>query len=213
MNTRFFSLCSVRSIVLCSVLALFVVSCGTITLLPLSVASDVHSIYIENDFYTYGPVGREEAHYTLQQAQNRYVGEASFVVAKGSPGGLLSATPRTEVEPITIPTNVMRSFFQLLATSPIVAKIPATPEPATDYYPSLRIELRLDSETVTFLSTSQQDGYVPWVVQTATATYYINSDQPTQALALLQPYLKADVLKQIEEEVRKDYCTTWSWAC
>jgi hypothetical protein len=161
----------------------------------LSLDSNVHSVYIENDFNAYGPAAREEAHYTLQRAQNGYVGEGSFVVAKGAPGGPFPTSQRTAVESIIIPADVMRSFFQLLAESPIVANVPATPEPSAEYYPRLRIELHLNSEIVTFLSASQQEGYVPWSVQTATATYYINSDQPTRALALLQPYLKPDVLK------------------
>ena len=168
----------------------------------------LRSIVIEDDWDGLNPAAPLLAHYNLRVDADEARGQAEFSVGGRRPDKLL-----TGKADVVIPGQIVDAFLDRL--SGIKAQEGA---PRRDYccddYPSLKIELQFDNETITFFSFSPGNAsiatpevrrgpwsgisnYVPWGVTFQGKTYVINSPEPAEALALLHPYLKKDVQDQL----------------
>jgi len=145
------------------------------------------TIRLEDDWGGLGPSRR--VHYELHPGADQFTGEATFSVS-----GL------TKTESVQIPLSAAKSFFQILGEAPLEDREYVPRISHTDDYPSLQIELDLGNETVTFFTQSQGERHVPWAVKINQKTYVIDSDAPARALAVLDSYLKRDVLKKLLEQ-------------
>ena len=71
----------------------------------------------------------------------------------------------------------------------------------TEDYPSIKIELENDRQQVIFSSQSQASNHVPWKVTVAqankTTEYTSDSELPTQALQILNPWIDRAGIDQI----------------
>ena len=148
---------------------------------------EAKSITIED---TWGGLGiPHKAYYQLEQQNDRFVGKGSF---------LAGWTPPTPViVDISIPGEIAKDFLETLADSPAVYGVYEPRVEHTDDYPSLKIELTLPDQTVRFYSLSQGEDHVPWGLDIQGNTYVIDSDEPAKALALLKPYLKWNILREV----------------
>jgi len=145
-------------------------------------------IRIQDGWGGLGP--SRSAHYELHPSENQFTGEATFSV-----GGL------NKTENIQIPFNAAQTFFRILGEASLENKEYFPQIWHTDDYPSLKIELDLEDEAVTFFTESQGESHVPWAVKIGEKTYVIDSDVPARALAALNPYLKRDVMKKLHDEL------------
>jgi hypothetical protein len=154
--------------------------------------SQVRSIRIEDDWTGLSPVAPIVAHYDLHRQNGSFSGKANFSVA-----GYTQA--RTAVEEVSIPEDTVLAFLQLLSRSPTEYGHYEPLFEHTDDYPSISIQLGVENDIVEFYTRSQGGDHVPWAGKVQGNIYVINSNLPAQALALLEPYLKKDRLKQLIE--------------
>ncbi len=110
---------------------------------------------------------------------------------------------------VAIPLDVVQGFLRMLAESPLEGSIYLHPANAvSDNHPSTKIELDLETETVSFFTTSQRAGGIPWgltfeSVTFVLAPYVVSSDIPMKALETLGPYLEREVQASLIDRVRE----------
>jgi hypothetical protein len=163
----------------------------------LSQLINASSIHIEDDWTGLSFLAPLEAHYDLTRQGNVFIGKAHFSVARYQ-------RARTADEDISIPIEVVQDFLEMLSQSPAVYGNYAPRIEWTDDYPSLVIEISMETETISFHSKSQGEGHVPWGLDQKGHMYIINSNQPAKALAILEPYFKKDVLDRLKNQPQMD---------
>src|SRR5689334_16327757 len=154
---------------------------GTSILARLSAA---HRIHIENDWTGLSPFAPMTAHYTLERKPEGFRGEATF-----SAGGYSGPANKT-VENIAVPLDRADLFLQMLSKCPMKSGDYEPKIEHTDDYPSIKLEIELENESVTFFTKSQGEGNTPWGVTIRGTTYVVESDIPAKALEMLEPHLK-----------------------
>ena len=90
---------------------------------------------------------------------------------------------------VVIPLDVIQRFLEMLLQSPVKEGIYRPSVPRTGGSRKTRVELDLETETVTFFTESLADGGIPWGATFGGRTYVIESDIPSKALRVLDPYL------------------------
>lgn len=118
--------------------------------------------------------------------------------------GGIAAKPRKATVDIEIPLAVAQAFFKDLAKSPLKEGEYRPKIFYSDDYPSIRIELKINEDTVAFFTQSQGEGHVPWGVRFRGKTYVVDSDVPSKAYQALYPYLKRDILRNMVKEVVRE---------
>jgi len=178
------------------ILASFLLAFGSSTIGKESYSfSQTRSIRIQDDWTGYSSLAPIEAHYFLERNEDKFSGEVHFSVAG------YSEHPKTTTENIEIPLEVVQAFLEMLAKSPLDYGEYVPEFTHTDDYPDIRIELESDSESITFFTTSQGADHVPWAAILDGKTYVVDSDIPAKALAILEPFLKRDVLESLLKSV------------
>ncbi len=157
--------------------------------------SDADKIAIADNWNGYSSRAPLITNYSLTRSIEGFIGSARF-----SAGGHRGQA-HTANESIIIPKAVAQSFLsELSKTTPKPGKY--TPDIShTDDYPSLSIEVELGKQSVRFYSQSQGFDNVPWGADIMGKSYTISTGQPGQALAILQPYLRKDVLSRLEADI------------
>lgn len=154
--------------------------------------SDAKSFRLEDDWdgnIGYAPI---IAHYSLTLNGSQLEGTAEF----GSDGR--SMNPRKATYPISIPATIAQDFLQILAQLPLQEGKYEPKKIYTDNYPSIKIEVDVNTgDKLTVFTRSQDQNNVPWAVAYANRTFVVNSDMPLQALKKLEPYLKKDALRNL----------------
>jgi hypothetical protein len=150
-----------------------------------------------------------EAIYNLERGRDGFTGRADFEVGGNEKSSLIKQYNASA--DITIPEVVAQRFLNMLAESQAQEGIPNYTEQCCDNYPSLSIELQLEGSKIVFHSASLQvegsrwgsvfkgGSRVPWGLEFTGQTYVINSARPAEAYALLNPYLKKEVLEKLIE--------------
>jgi hypothetical protein len=132
----------------------------------------------------------------LELIPDRFEGQANFSV------GGYSGHPRTSTENLSIPLDVVHEFLRTLVKTPLEKGEYVPLFEHTDDYPEVKIEVALKEIPIVFLSSSQGEGNAPWKVTIGKDEYISRSTIPADALKLLMPYLKNDVLETLIQQVR-----------
>ena len=153
----------------------------------LKTLDQARSIHIED---SWGGLGTpHSAVYDLQRDGNQFQGDATFAAGQVK-----------KDDHVSIPLPVAQAFLRKLGESVLQEREYQPRIRHTDDYPSLSIRIEVQGGTVVFFSESQGRNHVPWGVTVQGKTYTIDSAVPAEALALLAPYLKADVLEQLMKQ-------------
>jgi hypothetical protein len=171
---------------------LFLIGCGASSALPD--LNQVQTIRIRDEWNGMSPIAPLGATYELERAGDHFAGTANFTV--GGRGG----KPLQASEAVELPQEAVQTFLQTLASAPLMEGAYEPNITHTDDYPSIYVELELETGPVAYFSQSQGEGHVPWGAEFNGKTYVINSDAPAKALAALEPYLKREVLDQLKEQ-------------
>ena len=169
---------------------------------PLKMVMRSQAVEIQNDWNGYSDITPILRHYKLRLEQKELVGNAHIAVGGYGAAGI----HQQRTTKVKIPAAVTAKFLDTLAKTPIQVGIYKPQIERTDDYPSIKIQVKIDRQQVTFSSQSQSSNYIPWKVtvkQDNTTTEYIsNSALPTQALQLLSPYLNSPGIDQIIQRRR-----------
>ena len=162
---------------------------------------NVQAIRIEDDWQGFGSISSREAHYALERRSDGFEGPGVLSVASWSNG------QQEALVDVVVPLDVVQEFLRMLAGSPLDQSIYLPSRGMTDNYPSTKIELDLETDTVVFFTTSQGAGGIPWGltlkgVTFVPAAYVINSDIPMGALETLGPYLEREMLASLINQVQ-----------
>jgi hypothetical protein len=156
--------------------------------------NQVQTIRIRDEWNGLSPIAPLGATYDLERAGDQFNGTANFAV------GGRSNNPLQATEAVELPQEAVQTFLQTLASAPLTEGAYQPHITHTDDYPSIYIELELETGTVAYFTQSQGEAHVPWGAEFNGKSYVINSDAPAKALAALDPYLKREVLDQLKEE-------------
>jgi hypothetical protein len=115
--------------------------------------------------------------------------------------GGYSGNTKSAQESIIVPLDVIENFLGKLSQTTFQEGKYMPRIEHTDDYPSLTIAVVLPYLGVTFHSTSQGANHMPWAAEIAGNTYIINSPEPSEALAIIRPYLKYDELEKLKDLV------------
>lgn len=152
----------------------------------------IESIHIRNYWIGLSPTAPHIAEVTLLPTDGGFAGEISF-----------SVRDLQKTESVFISDADMTAFLDALAESVLVEGDYEPNIQWTDDYPDFSIEIQTTYGDVQFYSSSQGDGNVPWGMTVDGTEYVINSDQPAQALNLLQPHLHYDVFSSLMREAQQ----------
>jgi hypothetical protein len=151
---------------------------------------EVRIQYYWDGFSNVTPIIRE---YRLQLQNGMLVGEGRFSIR------ILKIKNSSDV---SIPQEVVKSFLGVLKTIKIEDKPCRSGIIMTDNYPYVSITLFTETGHTKIASTSQFEGYVPWCAILQGHQYKVDSDIPAQALNILKPYLKRDILDTMIDEFK-----------
>ena len=90
---------------------------------------------------------------------------------------------------VVVPLDAFQRFLETLLQSPVKEGIYRPSVPRTGGSRTTKVEFDLETETVTFLTESLADGGIPWGTTFGGCTYVIESDIPSKALRILDPYI------------------------
>jgi len=155
--------------------------------------SKIRSIQLRNGWDGLSPFAPTEAHYSLQPGATAFSGQANFSIG----GNFDIKEPITETQNIEIPLKNIQAFLDKLAACPFSEGEYQPSIEWTDDYPSLKIEIELQTGSITFYSSSQGTSHVPWAMYYNDKTYVVDSSAPMAALAELDPYLETDRLNAL----------------
>ena len=166
----------------------------------MSDVSRVQGIRIEEEWRGFGALSHTQSDYVLERASEGFEGSGNLSAASSSNG---QEEARLD---ISIPVEAVEGFLRGLAESALEEGNYVPRRIMTDSYPSIRIELDLDTETLVFFSTSQGADATPWGVTLAGVTrvpaaYVINTAAPMDALVTLDPYLDTDARSALVDRV------------
>ena len=172
---------------------------GLPSLMPVMQASTVE---ISNDWNGYSDITPILRHYKLRRERQKLVGNAHIAVGGYGAAGI----HQQQTTKIAIPAVISTKFLTTLSQTPIRVGRYQPKLDRRDDYPSIKIQLKIDRQQVTFSSQSQAINYIPWKVtierDNRTTEYISNSPLPAQALQLLNPYLSSPGIDQIIQRRR-----------
>lgn len=106
--------------------------------------------------------------------------------------------------PIEIPVDVTQAFFAKLKESELAEGQYEPNIMWTDDYPSLNITIDTRREVIELYTQSQGEDHIPWGATIRGKEYIIDSGIPSEALAILEPYMKKDILDELIEGFREN---------
>lgn len=147
--------------------------------------------------------------YNLKRDGEEFVGDVQFSV-----GGEEPQFRKVATDTIVIRSNTIQDFLRVLQTSTVrEGKYEPNPISAgTDNYPDIEIELQLESETIMFFTRAYGNAgaireRIPgspwgccghaWALDYRDRIYVLDTIHPDEALAIMDPYLKRDVLAKL----------------
>jgi len=177
------------------------VSCGAQERSPkgfLSKISDVSkviSIELQSDWMGLSEFGPLKRAYFFKSDGPNFSGKATFSLGAGP--SLLS-----KEFPVSVPRETVQAFLSQLSRS-VLEKGEYKPKiDHTDDYPTLGITVEGPQGKVEFFSRSQGEFAIPWGVRFASQTYVVNTNDPELAFRIMDPYLKHEMMKSLQEEWR-----------
>ena len=160
-------------------------------MLPSVTLSNVQSLQIKDHWSGLSQFAPIQADYDLVLSDGSLTGEATFSLANGSV---------TQTTSIDIPAEQVEAFIAMLET----AKLEQGPyEPYwawTDDYPHIAMSFTTDQGKVEIFTSSQGEFHTPWGAKIDDVEYVIASEIPIQALKIIDPYLKRDILETMINE-------------
>ena len=153
--------------------------------------SDIQVVQIRDSWAGLSPLSPIEANYDLTMKDEGWVGEAIFSI---------TADQIIETADIHIPIEDTDAFLDMLEQAKL---LPGPYEPFyrwTDDYPFISISFQTDDGEIEIFTSSQGEGHVPWGAMVHGQEYVIESDIPMQALKILEPYMKRDILQTMIDE-------------
>jgi hypothetical protein len=172
------------------------------TLPSLTSVMQASTVEIANDWNGYSDITPILRHYKLRRHQQQLVGNAHIAVGGYGAAGI----HQQQTTKVAIPAAISAKFLTTLSKTPIRIGRYQPKLDRRDDYPSIKIQLKIDRQQVTFSSQSQAINYIPWKVtierDNRTTEYISNSPLPAQALQLLNPYLSSPGIDQIIQRRR-----------
>jgi hypothetical protein len=151
----------------------------------------VTSIHIRDYWIGLSPTAPHIAEVTLLPTDGGFSGDITF-----------SARDLRQTETVFISQDDVKAFLDSLAESALTAGDYEPKIEWTDDYPTISIEIHTADGEIQVYSSSQGDGHVPWGMTVDGTEYVIDSDQPSQALQMLQPDLHYDVFSALIDEAQ-----------
>jgi hypothetical protein len=170
-----------------------------------------NAIAISDSWAGFGYIDVASASYELERKEGVFTGLATFTVQ----GDSTRLGVHKVVTDVTVPADVADQFLSVIAESRAEEgeydfdKISG----CCDNVPALSITLRTGTAEIEFFSWSHQvngqrwgsifkgGNRVPWGVDFDGSTYVVNSGKPAEAYALLDPYLKKNMLADLIDQV------------
>lgn len=153
----------------------------------------VKTITIRDYWVGYSPVAPIEANYQLSLEGSVLNGTAQFAVGSFS----ANRPSQQDTVNISIPADITLAFLGKLKESVLVEGVYPPRVERTDDYPSISITIETRREAIEIFTESQGREHIPWGVRMRENTYVVDSAIPAQALAILDPYLRQDVLREM----------------
>jgi len=160
---------------------------------PSITLSNVQTLQIKNHWMGLSQYAPIQADYDLILSEGSLTGEAIFSLANGS------VTQTTSIE---IPAEKVQAFITMLETARLETGPYEPYQVWTDDYPYISFLLETDQGEIEIFTSSQGESHTPWGAQIGDIEYVIPSDIPMQALQILEPYLKGDILDTMISEFR-----------
>jgi hypothetical protein len=175
-----------------------------LTPLPnLATVRQADKVEIQNDWNGYSDITPILRHYKLRLERQKLVGNAHIAVGGYGAAGI----HQQQTTRVIIPAAASAKFLAILAKTPLQLGTYRPQIVRGDDYPSIKIQLQIDRQQVTFSSQSQAVGYVPWKITVTkndrTIEYISNSALPAQALQSLDPYLNLSGIDRIIQRRRE----------
>lgn len=159
-------------------------------------------IEIQNNWNGYSDITPILRHYKLRLERQKFIGNAHVAIGGYGAAGI----HQQQTTKVTIPAAASAKFLATLAQTPLQVGTYRPQIVRGDDYPSIKIQLQIDRQQVTFSSQSQAVGYVPWKITVTkndrTLEYISNSALPAQALQSLDPYLDRSGIDRIIQRRR-----------
>ncbi len=197
---------SIRALVAICLAALFTAQCSlspspTPQTSPVPVylagapqAREIHIQRIEE----YGISTRPwiSANYDLQRDSGQFTGRAEFRIRAAT-----EPYRREAIVDVVIPHDIAEEFLRKLAQIPLQEGDYRPPVFCTDCFRfSMRIELVLETESVTLFMESSDRTDTQWGATIGGQTYLITTNAPMEAVELLTPYLREDEIERLTQE-------------
>ena len=160
---------------------------------PTITFSDVQTLKIQDHWMGLSPTAPMMADYELSMTDETLSGEASFSIAYDT---------IKQSSDITIPAETLDAFIKMLETVKLKQGVYEPFWEWTDDYPYISMLFQTDQGEIEIFTSSQGNSHTPWAANIDGVEYVIESDIPMQALALLEPYLKRDILDTMVSEYR-----------
>lgn len=193
----------IRSGIFTGLMALVFSICGLLnpttppTQSRMPATEDVVWIEIWDNWIGLSPLAPIVAEFNVTNSGTSFSGAAHFEV------GDYGDNPQTADETIEIPVEVIQAFLDKLNEATLEEGQYVPHIDHTDDYPDLRIEIYSTThDEIIFESTSQGGEHIPWGATFEGVHYTINSGIPMEALEILKPYLKYDVLENLKNSAR-----------
>lgn len=98
---------------------------------------------------------------------------------------------------ITIPREITQEFLNKLKAIEMLEGDYIPFRDHTDDYPSIGITIQTRRETIEIFTRSQGEENIPWSINMRNREFIIDNGTPAQALAIIEPYLRRDILEQL----------------
>lgn len=148
------------------------------------------ALNIRDDWSGASPVSPVLAHYYLTRSSGALTGLADFSV------GEFQGRPITTTDTVTIPAEVVSDFLNRLSEVPLTEGNYVPRQDAVENT-NISLTITVPAGTIFFYTQSQGDDHTPWAATLDTTTYVIDTPAVAEAFALLEPYLKRDVLESL----------------
>ncbi len=197
---------------------LLLISCSSCTHLPiagsahsqtltqppsLNAVMQANTVEIHHDWNGYSDITPVLRHYKLRREPQQFVGNAYVAVGGYGAAGI----HQQQTTKVAIPAAIATKFLTTLAKTPLRVGRYQPKLDRRDDYPSIKIQLQIDRQQVTFSSQSQANNYIPWKITISqdnrTQEYISNSPLPAQALQIINPYVDRSGIDRIIQRRRQ----------
>lgn len=161
----------------------------------LMLITSTQGITMRDDWAGLSKANPIRAHYTLnREADGSFSGLAEFAAGEQSGNAVTLTTT------VTIPDDVIQKFLEALVAIPLKEGEYIPKLDRTDDYPNIAFTIQVERDTVSYYTQSQGDTHVPWAIALANKTYLVDTPAIADAYAMLDTYLRKDLLEQVVQE-------------